>query len=92
MCFLHKKNTQDFILESSLTGIHLFQDHSADNASMSRSNQEAERAEKLKNLLSVSVYLGSLRMKRNFFFYNKLQKQGPLQRSGLNTIEATKNM
>ena len=34
--FLHKKNIKDFILPSSLSEIHLFQDHSADNASMSR--------------------------------------------------------
>lgn len=49
MCFLQKKNTKDFILKSSLSEIHLFQDHSADDASMSRPNQDTGKEEKLKN-------------------------------------------
>lgn len=53
MGFLHKKNTKDFILQSSLSEIHLFQDHSADNASVSRSDQERGRGEKLKKICEV---------------------------------------
>lgn len=45
MCFLHKKNTKDFIPESSLSEIHVFQDHSVDNASMDDSNLENGREE-----------------------------------------------
>lgn len=48
MCFLYKKNTKDFILESSLSEIHVFQDHSVANASMGESSLEngREKAEK----------------------------------------------
>jgi len=72
---------------------HLFQDHSADDASTRRSDQETGRGEKLENLWSVSWTQEAWEWKGIFFFscYNELQKHWLLQSSGLNTMEATKN-
>lgn len=65
MCFLPKKNTKDFILESSLSVSHLFQDHSVDNASLGESNLENGR-EKQRNPTSISSNSGSLGMEGIF--------------------------
>lgn len=66
MCFLHKKNTKDFILKSSLSEIHLFQDRSVDNASMGESKLENGR-EKPRNRTNMFSDSGSLGMKGQMF-------------------------
>lgn len=61
-----RKNTKDFILKSSLSEIHLFQDHSVDNASMGESELENAR-EKPRNWTNMFSNSGSLGMKGQMF-------------------------
>lgn len=61
-----RKNTKDFILKSSLSEIHLFQDHGVDNASTGECKLEKarEKPRKRTNMFSNS---GSLGMKGQMF-------------------------
>lgn len=79
MC-LHKKNAKDFILKSSLVEIHLFQDHSADNASMSRSNQETGRGEKLKKYVKCIHGLRKLENEKEFFLQQTSETLTPTKK------------
>lgn len=78
MCFLRKKDTKDLVLESSLSGIHLFQTNSVDNAStesLTKRMEEECRETRQVYLLTQEVW----ERKGICFLMADVQKDRPLQ-------------